>query len=79
MNYLEELQRQAHEAMREARVAYMVKTGFDCEAHYCEKPEIILRASRSAFPLLTDATEEREDYEAAITRLRAYCAENNLY
>lgn len=79
MNHLEELHNKAHEAMREARIAYMVKVMFDCEMHYCEKPEPILRSSRRAFPLLAGEAEEAEDYGRALGRLRAYCYKNNLY
>ena len=79
MNHLEELQRKAHEAMREARIAEMVSTMFNLEAHYSERREETLRRVRSMFPTLTDAKEEEQDYERAYRRLRSYCVFHDLY
>jgi hypothetical protein len=79
MNYLEELQRQAHEAMREARVAEMLSTMYNLEAQFGERRDDTLRRVRSMFPALTNPTEEEEDYDRAYKRLHAFCRINNLY
>ena len=79
MNYLEELRRTAHDAMREARIAEMVSTMFDLEAHYCERRDDTLRRVRKMFPTLTNAAEEAYDYGKAYERLCAYCRTYDLY
>ena len=79
MNYLEELEARAHASMRVARRADMVSTMFNLEAQFGERRDDVLRRSRYAFPLLTDATEEKEDYEAAYKTLHEFCGEYNLY
>lgn len=79
MNHLEELQRQAHEAMREARIAEMVSTMFNLEAQFGERRDDTLRRVRKMFPTLTDAAEEAHDYGRAYGRLHAYCRLRKLY
>lgn len=79
MNHLEELRRKAHEAMREARIAEMVSTMFNLEAHYCERRDETLRRVRAIFPTLTDAVEEAYDYNRAYEQLRHYCRFHDLY
>ena len=79
MNYLDELESRAHEAMRAARRADMASTMFNLEAQFGERRADVLRRSRRAFPFLTDTAEEEEDYDAAYKTLHAYCSEYNLY
>lgn len=79
MNYLEELQKRAHEAMREARTAEMVSTMYNLEAQFGERRDETLRRSRAVFPTLTDKAEENEDYDKAYKRLHAYCRLHDLY
>ena len=79
MNYLEELQKRAHEAMREARVAEMLSTMFNLEAQFGERHDDTLRRVRKMFPALTNTAEEEEDYDRAYKRLHAFCRLNNLY
>jgi hypothetical protein len=79
MNYLEELQKRAHKAMREARVAEMVSTMFNLEAQFGERRDETLRRVRNMFPMLTNAEEEEQDYGRAYERLHAYCRLHNLY
>ena len=79
MNYLEELQKQAHEAMREARIAEMVSTMYNLEAQFGERRDDTLRRVRKMFPTLTDAKEEEQDYGRAYERLHAYCRLHDLY
>ncbi|MBQ4199603.1 MAG: hypothetical protein II649_06945 [Kiritimatiellae bacterium] len=79
MNYLEELQKRAHEAMREARVAEMLSTMFNLEAQFGERHDDTLRRVRKMFPTLTNAEEEEQDYGRAYKRLHAFCRLHDLY
>ena len=79
MNYLEELQRQAHEAMREARIAEMVSTMYNLEAQFGERRDETLRRVRRMFPTLIDTAEEAQDYDRAYNRLHAFCRLHDLY
>ena len=79
MNYLEELQRQAHEAMREARIAEMVSTMYNLEAQFGERRDETLRRVRRMFPTLIDTAEEAQDYDRAYKRLHAFCRLHDLY
>ena len=79
MNYLEELQKRAHEAMREARVAEMLSTMFNLEAQFGERRDDTLRRVRKMFPTLTDTAEEAYDYGKAYERLHAFCRLHDLY
>lgn len=79
MSHLDELQRKAHEAMREARIAEMVNTMYNLEAQFGERREETLRRVRKMFPALTDAEEEECDYGCAYERLHAYCCLHDLY
>ena len=79
MNYLEELQKRAHEAMREARTAEMLSTMYNLEAQFGERRDETLRRVRRMFPTLTDTAEEEQDYDRAYKRLHAFCRLHNLY
>ncbi len=79
MNHLDELRRQAHQALREARVAEMVSTMYNLEAQFGERRDETLRRSRAVFPTLTDKAEEARDYGRAYERLHAYCRLHDLY
>lgn len=79
MNHLDELRRQAHQALREARVAEMVSTMYNLEAQFGERRDETLRRSRAVFPTLTDKAEENEDYDKAYKRLHTYCRLHDLY
>lgn len=79
MGHLEHLKQEARTALRDARVAEMVSTMFNLEAHYCERRDETLRRVRAIFPTLTDAAEEAYDYGRAYEQLRHYCRFHDLY
>ena len=79
MSHIEELQRKAHEAIREARITEMVNTMFNLEAQFGERRDETIRRVRSMFPTLTNAAEEARDYGRAYERLHSYCRLHNLY
>ena len=79
MGHLEHLKQEARTALRDARVAEMVSTMFNLEAHYCERRDETLRRIRAIFPTLTDAAEESRDYDRAYAQLRHYCRFHDLY
>ena len=79
MSHIEELQRKAHEAIREARIAEMVSTMFNLAAQFGERRDETIRRVRSMFPTLTNAAEEARDYGRAYERLHAYCRIHDPY
>lgn len=79
MNHLEQLQKDAHNSLREARVAEMVSTMYNLEAQFGERRGDTLRRTRAMFPTLTDKAEEAEDYDKAYRRLHDYCRCYDLY
>lgn len=79
MSHIEELQRKAHEAIREARIAEMVSTMFNLEAQFGERRDETISRVRLMFPTLTNAAEEARDYGRAYERLHAYCRIHDLY